>query len=183
MAYTVDFSSSRIEVTYPQTDVAVQDLIEAVRSAEASAQGIAYGQITNASGKESLGPNVAVGITVELLGDWQLHFWAGDYIAKVSGGNLVGGPGGDPIAYSDGVQVILIQSAASTLVLTGEGLSTDDKATLTQILAEAKKARQMAANKAVVASDGSAVTIYDDDGTTVLHRFDISSDKLQRVPA
>jgi hypothetical protein len=53
------------------------------------------------------------------LGAWQLRFPAGNYIARVAGGNLVGGPGGDPIAYTPGVQALLIQSAASTIVATG----------------------------------------------------------------
>jgi hypothetical protein len=52
------------------------------------------------------------------LGSWQLRFPAGNYIARIAGGNLVGGPGGDPIAYTAGVQALLIQSAASTVVYT-----------------------------------------------------------------
>lgn len=127
MALVFDFSASQIEVTAPQAAVGIQELIDAIREAEASEQGILYGQIAGASGKESLGGDVAVGVTVELLGDWQLHFWEGEYIAKVAGGNLVGGPGGDPIAYSAGVQVLLIQSAASTVVAVGSGVTEGDK--------------------------------------------------------
>jgi hypothetical protein len=50
------------------------------------------------------------------LGNWQLLFAPGNYVARVAGGNLVGGPAGDPIAYTAGVQTLLIQSAASTVV-------------------------------------------------------------------
>jgi hypothetical protein len=53
------------------------------------------------------------------LGDWQLSFPVGNYVATVAGGNFVGGPGGDPIAYSAGVQTLIIQSAASTVVTAG----------------------------------------------------------------
>ncbi|MEW6487653.1 MAG: hypothetical protein AB1578_07035 [Thermodesulfobacteriota bacterium] len=127
MALVFDFDNALIEVTEPQTAVAVQDLIHAIRDAEESDAGIVWPQIARASGKESLGGDVSVGITVELLGDWQLHFWEGNYIAKVAGGNLVGGPAGDPIAYSAGVQVLLIQSAASTVVAVGSGVTEGDK--------------------------------------------------------
>jgi hypothetical protein len=80
-------------------------------------EGIIYERVGKGSGLNSLGPGVQVGITVELLGSWQIRFPAlGDYSARIAGGNLIGGPGGDPIAYTPGVQVLLIQSAASTVV-------------------------------------------------------------------
>lgn len=115
-------------VQNPQTDVDILDLLNAIRDAEASKTGIQYAKIANASGKESLGGDVQVGVTVQLL-DWQLQFWEGNYIAKITGGNLVGGVAGDPVAYTAGVQVLLIQSAASTVVniSTGSGLSYDER--------------------------------------------------------
>lgn len=182
MAFTFDFTNSIIEVLSPQTDVDIQDLIDDIRAAEASEEGITYDQIASGSGKESLGGDVSVGLTVALLGDWQLHFWPGNYIAKVAGGNLVGGHGGDPIAYSAGVQTLLIQSAASTIVSTGEGVSAADRAILEAARDEAKLARQHIANKAVVSADDLEVTIYADDATTVLAEFDISADKRTRTP-
>jgi hypothetical protein len=61
------------------------------------------------------------------LGSWQLKFPDGNYIARVAGGNLIGGPSGDPIAYSAGVQALLIQSANATVVTTsGSGSSAND---------------------------------------------------------
>jgi hypothetical protein len=117
--YWFDFNTNIIEIQNPYISVDIQELVNAVRTAEATSVGIGYPQIGNATGKQSLGESVYVGITLELLNNWQLHFWADSYIAKVSGGNLVGGLAGDPIAYSADVQVLLIQSAASTRVVTG----------------------------------------------------------------
>jgi hypothetical protein len=118
MAYSFDYENSIINITSPQTDVDVQELLNEIRAAEADLNlGMTYDQIASASGKEDLGGGSFVGITVNLLDDWQIKFWAGDYIAKIAGGNLVGGPGGDPVAYSAGVQTLLIQSAASTLII------------------------------------------------------------------
>ena len=113
MAYVFDFQNTLIEITSPQTDVDIQELIDEIRTVESSAQGIAYPRIANAAGKESLGAGVEVGITVELLNGWQLHFWAGSYTAT--------------IAYTAGVQVVLIQSAASTIVSTGGSALTQEE--------------------------------------------------------
>lgn len=139
MAYEFNFESRLINVLNPQTDVDVQDLYEACRQAEDSEVGIQYGKIVNASGKESLGSGVSIGLTIELL-EWQLHFWDGNYMAKIAGGNLVGGVGGDPVAYTAGVQVLLIQSAASTVVQisAGSGLSTEEHDQLMNIVATKK---------------------------------------------
>ena len=128
VAITFDHNNSLINITSPQNTLSCQDLLNAIRVEEASATGIWYEQIATASGKEDLGSGVNVGMTVALIEPWQVKFWAGNYIAKVAGGNLVGGLGGDPIAYSAGVQVLLVQSAAATIVTqsTGSGLSAEE---------------------------------------------------------
>lgn len=121
MAINFDMENNLINITSPQNTLSIQDLIDAIRIQEASDEGIFYSQIATASGKEDLGGDVYIGITVNLIAPWQIKFWEGSYIAKISGGNLVGGPSGDPVAYSAGVQVLLIQSAASTIVIQSSG--------------------------------------------------------------
>jgi len=192
MIYSYDFTEKLITISEAQADVSVIGLLSDIREAEASAQGITYAQIASASGGESLGGAVSVGVTVQLLDDWQVLFATGNYVAKISGGNLVGGLEGDPIAYSAGVQVLLLQSAASTVVTnsTGSGLSVEQDQTLTAALAaattaktEAAKSRKMQTNKAIVSSDGLSVSLYEDDGATLLHTFTVSADKNTRTPA
>ena len=202
MIYDYDFANKIIDIPNGVTTVLVSDLITDIRYAEATAQGITYGQIASASGGESLGPGVSVGITVNLLDSWQIRFAEGvpgvGYIAKIAGGNLVGGLNGDPVAYSNGVQVLLLQSAASTVVATstGSGLSAAQDQKLTDILSvastansaaqsanvQATKARKMQTNKAIISSDGLSVSIYEDDGATLLQSFTISQDKNTRTP-
>lgn len=114
-------TSGIIDVAVGTTDVECVDLYAAIKYAQESEEGMLYGQIGSGSGLVNLGPGVTVGLTVELLGSWQLRFPAGNYIARVAGGNLVGGPAGDPIAYSAGVQTLLIQSAAATVVTSSIG--------------------------------------------------------------
>ena len=118
-SYTFTFPTARIDVAPGVVDVDCTDLYLAIKSAQASEEGIQYERIGRGSGLVSLGGSVQVGLTVELLGNWQIRFPAGNYVARVAGGNLVGGPAGDPIAYTAGVQTLLIQSAASTVVATG----------------------------------------------------------------
>ena len=114
--FTFNFSTSLVAVDTGVTDVDCSTLYDAIKLAQASEEGIIYDRIGKGSGLDTLGPGVQVGITVELLGSWQLYFQPGNYVARVAGGNLIGGPSGDPIAYSAGVQALLIQSANSTVV-------------------------------------------------------------------
>jgi len=126
MAYVFDFSAQIIDVTTPQVDVVVQDLVNEIRVQEASALGMAFPKIADATGKDDLGGGVRTGITLTLQPDWQLRFWLGNYTASITGGNLVGGLNNNPIAYTAGVQVRLVQSAASTLVSGGSALTTEE---------------------------------------------------------
>ncbi|MCK4620734.1 MAG: hypothetical protein KAT62_00825 [Desulfuromonadales bacterium] len=182
MAIEFDHDNKLINITSPQDTLSCQDLINAIRTEEASERGINYPQIATASGKESLGEGVYVGMTVNLISPWQVKFWEGNYIAKISGGNLVGGILGDPVAYSAGVQILLVQSAASTVVVTSDGLNAAESALLQTAATESTKARKMQTNKAIISGDGRTVSIYDDDGMTLLHVFDISADKKTRDP-
>jgi len=114
--FTFQFGTTKIEVDTGTVNVDCSTLYAACKAAQASLEGILYEPIASGSGLKNLGPGVQVGLTIELLGTWQLRFPAGDYVARVAGGNLIGGPSGDPIAYTAGVQALLIQSAASTVV-------------------------------------------------------------------
>lgn len=48
--------------------------------------------------------------------------------------------------------------------------------------ADSALARKVSTNKAVISADDQSVTIYDDDGVSVLYEFDVSSDKRTRTP-
>ncbi len=125
--FTFDFATSLINVDVGYVSIDCIYLYNACKLAQASEEGIIYGPTASGSGLVDLGDGVLTGITIKLLGNWQLKFPEGNYIAKVSGGNLTGGPSGDPIAYSAGVQTLLIQSAASTVVSgSGGGATIED---------------------------------------------------------
>ena len=114
--FTFDFVASQILVDGGTISITCSALYAAIKLAQMDIEGIIYPRIATGSGLNTLAAGVQVGLTVQLLGSWQLKFPAGSYVATVGGGNLIGGLGGVPVAYSASVQVALIQSAASTVV-------------------------------------------------------------------
>lgn len=113
----LSFSHSTKLIGIPQADaqpLSMQELINAIRTEEASERGITEPQIATAAGKDDLGGGVLVGITVNLLSSWKLSFAAGAYQATINGGNL-----SDALARIDNTgspQVLVQASAAATLV-------------------------------------------------------------------
>ena len=111
--------------------ITVQDLLDTLRSLSASSNALGYDEIVDASGKEALGADVSVGLTVKLLnavlkfGDRPPSQWV---VCSVSGGNLVAmdhvGQPLNPIAPAAYVNVTLAQSSSATLL--GGGLTTND---------------------------------------------------------
>lgn len=182
--YWFDFENTLIEIQNPYTAVDIQELVDAIRTAEATIYpGIAFAKIANASGKESLGGSVAVGITVDLQNGWQLHFWVGNYTAVISGGNLVGGPAGDTIAYSAGVQVLLIQSAAATVVSTGgSALTQEEHDQLMALPDEATVATSVWSNVTrTLSSFGTLITDIWSAGTRTLTSFGSLQTDVQKA--
>lgn len=118
--FTFDFESSLILVDSGAVVLACADIYTACKLAQGHIEGITYPRIAIGSGLNTLSPGVQVGLTVELLDQWQIKFPDGSYVARIGGGNLIGGPLGDPLAYSPGVQSLLIQAASSTVVQSTE---------------------------------------------------------------
>jgi hypothetical protein len=116
-----DFYNSIIEVPIPDTTLTMQYLINQIRDTEEElVPGMSYNKIADASGKEDLGGGIYTAITVKLLDSWRIRFEArtgdeGTIQCTISGGNLVGGPGGNPVAPSAYTQVLNLSSAAGTI--------------------------------------------------------------------
>ena len=76
--FTFDFATSLIEVDVGYVSIDCIYLYNACKVAQASEEGIIYEPVSTGSGLNDLGGGVAVGLTVELLGHWQLKFPAGN---------------------------------------------------------------------------------------------------------
>jgi hypothetical protein len=149
MTISIDYTDFSVHVDSPQVDVVIQDLLNDIRTAEATEQGITHMIICDGTGKASLGGGVEVGITLKLIDPWQLEFYAGDYRATISGGNLVTDRAdGNVIKWIvNGPQIEILRAASATIatVSTGSGLSTEEHnklyATATQTQAAAIQAK------------------------------------------
>lgn len=113
--------SNEIHLQNTISYILIQDLINACRAAEASPQGVAFPSIASASGKETLGSGVAVGITLLLLGTWRVYSTKSSGDLTVLGGNLVKAGGASPFRSNPSVATFNILSASSTIVTTGGG--------------------------------------------------------------
>jgi hypothetical protein len=140
-----DFYNEIILVPAPDNTLEMQYLIDQVRDTEDNlTPGIGYNQIAEAAGKFDLGGGIYTGITVKLLGNWRVKFEDRPgptiEIMTVTGGNLVGGPGGAPIAAAANVQVIQQSSAASTIAVPSAASETTNIKYLVAALSETHKA-------------------------------------------
>ena len=121
--YTFDKVSKIIEVNLPDTEVTIQELVDAIRTWEDDVANMEIYKVCDASGKEGLGGGVLVGITLTLI-DWKIKFadrpgptWV---LCRITGGNLVcwdttAEDYVDPISPAAYVTVSITASSSATL--------------------------------------------------------------------
>lgn len=188
---TIDWTASPriITIAAPSTAITIQDLSDTLRFLEWRIDASNRPYILDNEGKFDLGTKLT-GISLRLV-NAKLAFEArgGPSWAEctVTGGNLAAvddvGSAVWPIEFTNYTSVTFESDVSAALISgTGGALTPSQEAELTQAATEAKKARQAAVNKAIIAVTDDEVTIYEDDGLTPLFEFDISSDKRQRIP-
>ena len=132
MAITFDKANQIIEVEAPDTEVTIQNLLNAIRDYEEQVQNMEIYHIAEASGKEELGGSVYVGITLKLI-DWKLKFedrgGPTTVVCNVLGGNLIAYDTGTsqfvtPIEPADYVTVTVTASTSASLLYPGDFLTT-----------------------------------------------------------
>lgn len=114
-----------IELSSPQTEVTIQDLVNQIRTYEGDIlNNIDIPKMMTATGKDSLGGGVLTGITLRLHDGWRISAEprAGPNYVRVNirGGNLVtsealGVDPNDPVAPSAFVTISLTSSSSATL--------------------------------------------------------------------
>ena len=112
-----------IEIAKPDTEVTIQQLINAIRNWEDELVNMETARIADASGKEDLGGGLAVGITLKLL-NWKLKFEARSgpnwVDCGVTGGNLVAVNGNNqpmnPIEPSAYVTVTIAKAVSAAIL-------------------------------------------------------------------
>lgn len=118
--YTIDYTNKKIRATGSRASFIAQEIVDIVRVAEATIDGIRLPVFATVSGLVTLSPGVSTGLTVE-LNLWQLSWASGSVSqATVGGGNVVGGIADDPVEdVVGGPQVTINLSAAATQVVSG----------------------------------------------------------------
>lgn len=179
---TPDFSNKIIH-----SDASIVDITsfhEQLRSIEASDEGL-LSDIIHTYKRVNIGGGAFFPVVVFING-WTLQFPAGAWTIK--GGNLDAVINQIPGAFILQTQSVAYAVTASEAQVIS-ALTNEQDSKLTAALSAAQnastqaiKARKMQTNKAVVSEDGLLVTIYDDDGVTILQSFQISQDKNTRIP-
>jgi len=132
MAIVFDEIKRTIIIEKPQTEVTIQNLINAIRDWEDELINLDEASLANASGKQDLGGGILVGISLELINNWRIQFedrLGPDYIlCKVSGGNLVATNDYDnnPIRPSAFTQIYIAQSSSATSIEAGGALTDEE---------------------------------------------------------
>lgn len=135
MPIDINFVDKIVYVTESTVTVTVQEFVNAIRDAEDDPLNMGYDKVIDAEGKANLGGGITTGITLALSPDWQIQFWAGVGMGFITGGNLIGGVGDEPIKPTGGNDTIkLLGAEASTIVETGvSGLSEEESIQLMAI--------------------------------------------------
>lgn len=120
MTITVNFQSSRIQVSADQVALDVSALYEAIKDAQDSEQGIMYSPIAAGAGKFDLGGGRRSGLVVRLNTPWQIEF-LGSGQRTIDGGILVGGLGNQPVYLTANTQVIVNRPADAFIVTSNSG--------------------------------------------------------------
>ena len=131
MPIQVNYYDKVIYITSPTTTVTVQELVDAIRAAEDTPEGMAFGgsvatltdAVTDAEGKASVGGGFLSGIVMTLKSDWYIEFWDGVVLGTVSGGNVTGGLAGRPVRCEVGSSDTALQLGAVGGVIAETGVS------------------------------------------------------------
>lgn len=126
--FSVDYVNEKIRATGSRAEFLAQELVTIIRQSEATLDGIKLPVFAEVSGLVTLSPGVQTALTIQLLDNWQVS-WAANSVtqATLGGGNIVGGPGDDPVEdVVDGPQVTIALSAAATQVSVGSGVLPSD---------------------------------------------------------
>jgi len=122
MALVFDKINRVIIIESPQTEITIQDLINAIRDWEDEFEAIDISSLANAYGKQDLGGGTKVGITLELLNNWRVQFEDRDgpeyESCRIYGGNLtaINDYDDNPVKSSAFTQITIAQSSSPTLI-------------------------------------------------------------------
>jgi hypothetical protein len=134
MPIDVNYYDKVVYITSPTASVTVQELVDAMRTAEDSVEGMQFGDpvksvvsgFVDAEGKATLGGGFSTVITMTLDSDWYIEFWDGVLLGQVADGNVVGGKDSRPVRAALGSADTVLVLGAERGVITAGGVSQSD---------------------------------------------------------
>lgn len=187
MSYSFNGTTRIVQLPAGMTRLVVRDLFSRWEDWMVASDNIKYLPAFRVVGGDALPGSRSLGLTYFLLNGWRVRPSEADQELEVVG-NFYTEEGVSPFIPTIGNYNVLISLTTSNLIdvitiSAGSGLSPEEHDAVMASREEAAKARKMQTNKAIVSGDGLSVSLYDDDGVSLLHSFTVSADKNTRTPA
>ena len=179
--FTFDVPNKLMLVDSGVTEVTCQQTYDAAKLFEAEPANLYLLPVCKASGKEFLRQDGSkkVGITLTMLNDWRVQFPAATgptvEIRQITDGNFlaINQYQNVPIAASAYISVIIAQDSSPTIVESGVSGLTAQESTQLSII---DTLRKIHTNKFITDPTTGQLTIFDDDGVSVLYQGNIWED-------
>lgn len=177
-----------------------------LKDAEDNEDGIPHPDTHNHNTAVELG-GVIYARVIEMINGYTITFEDGQYAVNLKGSNnnIADATNVNQVSLrvfnSAGLQVVetgvsgltpdeaedLVTAATQATTAASQATTAAIQATSAAIDAasaavDAELGRKLSSNKAVISLDDLLVTVYNDDGTSILYQFDISEDKRVRTP-
>lgn len=171
MPISFDALTKIISITTPTAEATAQELVDACRDWEDELPNMTYEKVVDAVGKADLGGGVTTGIVMTLSDAWQIQFWGGSGVSKVTGGTIVGGVGGEPIKATGTAGDLTIQIQPTDATITTANTDAIQAKTDTIDWTDVKAIKQIEQGRWKII--GNQMIFYDVDGVTPLLTFDL----------
>jgi hypothetical protein len=134
MGINVNYYDKIVYITSPTTDVTVQEILDAMRAAEDSSVGLAFGGpvksvtdgFVDGEGEADVGGGYTNPLTITLDANWYIEFWDGVLLGTVGGGNISGGKDGRPVRAEVGSADTVLVVGAERGIQVGSGVTQTD---------------------------------------------------------
>lgn len=183
MAITIDWGNTFI-INVPKADLTLvsgtlydldtEVFRQALKDLEDDEAGIAFPDTHNRNAPVTVA-GITYAQTLEVLSPYSVQFEDGTYTVRLIGSNNNIFDVENGILVQNTVSVIPTNSAGLIISVQGSGLSTPQDEALTEMLKITK-------NKVITDPTTGKLTVYDDDGTSVLLQGDLWEDAAGTVP-
>ena len=182
MAVSFDGAAKRMVVTGVSNVDVQRDLYSAWKHWLVSSDNAKYEQALRPVGGDSIGGGQRSPVYFFLMNDWKVvvdgivvDFSLNLYCEEATNASTF-----PFIVQNNGAVSYKVSDSPVVTILSGSGLSAEQAAQLETAASESAAARKMVKNDAVVDSNNSRSTIFDDDGVTPYHVFNHPNSKERR---